>query len=102
MSGLYALFLLVSIAGLGVLDWRYKLALFYKTKQSLAILGITQLVFILWDIAGVLLGIFRIGENDLLLGIRIGEFPVEELLFLVLLNYTSLVAYRGLLKAGER
>lgn len=93
MPGLYALFLLFSITGLATLDYRYKLAVFYKAKQALGILAVAVGVFIIWDIAGIMSGIFRIGENDLLIGLRIGEFPVEELLFLVLLNYTSLVVY---------
>lgn len=93
MPGLYALFLLLSIAGLGVLDYRFKLAVFYKPKQALGILGVAVSVFIVWDIAGIVSGIFRIGQNNLLLGLRIGEFPVEELLFLMLLNYTSLIVY---------
>lgn len=93
MPGLYALFLLCSIAGLGILDYRFKLAVFYKPKQALSILAVAIGVFIIWDIAGIMTNIFRIGENNLLIGLHIGEFPVEELLFLVLLNYTSLVVY---------
>ena len=93
MPGLYALFLLFSIAGLGILDYRFKLAVFYKPVQALSVLATAVGVFILWDIAGIFLNIFRIGDNNLLLGLHIGEFPVEELLFLVLLNYTSLVVY---------
>lgn len=93
MPGLYAAFLLVSIAGLSVIDYRYRLAFFYRTKQSLVVLAIALATFILWDIAGILSAIFRIGENDLLIGLRVGEFPLEEILFLILLNYTSLITY---------
>lgn len=93
MPGLYLLFLIISICGLGVIDYRFKLAVFYRPKQALLLLAGTVGVFILWDIAGILQHIFRIGENNLLIGLRIGEFPVEELFFLLLLNYTSLVVY---------
>lgn len=93
MTGLYAFFLLCSIAGLGILDYRFKLAVFNKPKQAFGILVFAIGIFILWDAAGILMNIFRIGDNSLLIGLRIGEFPAEEVVFLALLNYTSLVAY---------
>lgn len=96
MPGLYALFLLISIGGLGILDYRYKLAMSIKPRQALTILAISITIFIFWDIAGIAADIFRIGDNNLLIGLRVGDFPVEELLFLVLLNYNSLVVYTAL------
>lgn len=96
MPGAYAVFLLLSIGGLATLDYRYTLALWYNARQTLIVLGNALAFFIVWDIAGILAGIFRIGQNTLLIGLHIGEFPIEELLFLVLLNYTSLIVYCGL------
>lgn len=93
MSGLYALLLLISIGGMTMLDRRYKFALFNRLDITLKILAVCILIFILWDVAGILTGIFFIGETDFLLGLKIGEFPIEELLFLFLLNYCSLLTY---------
>lgn len=93
MPGLYLLFLLLSIGGLAVLDYRFKLAIFYKPKQALYLLVAAVGIFIIWDSAGIAQHIFRIGQNDLLIGLRIGEFPLEELFFLILLNYSSLIVY---------
>lgn len=93
MSGSYALALIISLAGLGFIDYRFKLAFFYNRARTIKIIAICLFVFIVWDIAGILANIFFIGQNNLLLGIRIGQFPVEEIFFLVLLNYCSLVCY---------
>lgn len=93
MRGLYLLSLVVSLAGMAVIDYRYKLALFKYKNRTIKILAIAVSIFIVWDIAGILSGIFFIGSNDLLVGIRVGEFPIEELFFLVLLNYVSLLLY---------
>jgi lycopene cyclase domain-containing protein len=50
-------------------------------------------VFVIWDIAGIALGIFFRGNNTLLTGIQVfPEFPIEEILFLALLCYSTLIA----------
>lgn len=95
MTGAYAVALLFSIAGLAVIDWRYKLVFFNNSKRAWHVLSLAIVFFVVWDIAGIALDIFFIGSTDHLLGFRIGEFPVEELGFLFLLNYNSLLLYRG-------
>jgi lycopene cyclase domain-containing protein len=93
MKGLYLLVLIISLSGLTFIDYRRKLAFFFKPKQTLRILLLPMALFILWDIAGIAGHIFFIGQNKYLLGLRIGQFPMEELFFLALLNYTSLLIY---------
>ena len=93
MSGLYLLSIVVSLLGMAIIDYRYKLALFKHNSRAIKILAIATSIFIVWDIAGILSGIFFIGSGDLLVGIRVGEFPIEELFFLALLNYFSLLLY---------
>jgi len=93
MRGEYLLFLLAAITCIGAMDYRWKLAYFNKPAQTWKILIISLVVFIIWDIAGILDKIFFIGHNHLLIGVRIGQFPVEEIFFLVLLNYSSLIIY---------
>lgn len=95
MSWLYLLVLLVSIAGLALADYRWKLAFFHDKKRAAITLVIGVAFFLVWDIAGVALGIFFVGENPYLSGIRVlPEVPVEELFFLVLLCYVTLLAWR--------
>lgn len=53
-------------------------------------------MFIIWDILGIALGIFFHGDSPYSLPFRIApEFPIEELFFLYLLTYTTLVVYNG-------
>ncbi len=92
----YLIALLVSIAGIAALDWRYKLAFWRDRRRTVATLGICVGIFILWDLLGIGLGIFLHGNSELTLPIRLlPEFPIEELFFLVLLCYCTLAIYQG-------
>jgi lycopene cyclase domain-containing protein len=94
MSSLYLLGLLVALAGLGTLDWRYRVALFDQPRRALATLGIGVAFFLVWDLIGVGLGIFFIGDAPYLTGLHVApEVPVEELLFLTLLCYQTLLLW---------
>jgi lycopene cyclase domain-containing protein len=96
MQWLYLLSLLVGIAGMAVIDCQYKLAYWYDRRRTLITLGIAIAVFCVWDIAGIALGIFFHGGSRFALPLRLlPEFPVEELFFLLLLCYCTLVIYRG-------
>jgi len=92
----YLVALVISIAGLGFIDWRYKLAFWYNWRRSILTIGIAMAVFIVWDITGIVTGIFFHGGSEYTLPFRIlPEFPIEELFFLFLLCYVTLVLYRG-------
>lgn len=93
MTGLYLFALLVSISGLLFIDYRLRLAFFLHFKRTLKIMLIAEILFIVWDISGIVGRIFFIGQTKFLLGLRIGQFPLEELFFLILLNYSSLLIY---------
>lgn len=102
MIPFYLIGLLFSITGLGLLDWRHKLAFFYDAKRTTITLGIAIALFVIWDVTAISLGIFFHGGSDLTLPIRIiPEFPIEELFFLFLLTYVVLIAYRFFTK-GDR
>lgn len=98
MKGAYLLLLLVSLGGLVAIDHHFHLAYFKDSKRTLTILAFGAAFFIAWDIAGILLKIFFIGSTQYLIGLRIGEFPVEEIFFLILLNYNTLIVYTYLKK----
>lgn len=96
MEWLYLISLIVSIGCLGLLDWRYKLALWYDRRRTLITLSIGVLVFIVWDLLGIQLGVFFHGNSQYSLPLRLlPEFPVEEIFFLILLCYCTLLIYRG-------
>ena len=95
MIPFYLIGLVVSIFCLGLIDWRYKLAFFNDRRRTILTLLIVIGLFIIWDIMGIQLGIFFHGGSNLTLPIRIiPEFPIEELFFLLLLTYVTLIVYR--------
>lgn len=87
--------LLFSIAGLGLLDWRYKLAFWDQPKRTALVVGLGIVIFALWDFFGISLGIFFKGDSPYMLPfVLFPEFPLEELFFLFLLCYVALLLYR--------
>ena len=96
MPFLYLTGLLVSIAGMALLDRRFKLAFWYDRKRTLFTVALAVGLFIVWDVLGISLGIFLHGTSPYSLPFTLfKEFPVEELFFLTLLCYSALVIYRG-------
>jgi lycopene cyclase domain-containing protein len=95
MSFAYLALLFVSLCGLFLTDYRYKLAFFYDKRRTAYTLLFGVVFFFIWDIAGVAMDIFFIGDNQLLTGITIlPDVPIEELFFLILLCYSSLLVWR--------
>lgn len=92
----YALCLLLSIGGLLAIDWREQFA-FWREPRHTALTLLSALgVFVIWDIFGIHLHIFLNGDSPYTLGLELfPEFPVEELLFLFLICYTTLILYQG-------
>ena len=92
MSFVYLATLLISLAGLATLDFRFKLAFAKNAKAATVAIAIPYLMFVFWDAAGIALGIFFKGQSKLLTGIMLAkDFPLEELFFLALLCYTTLI-----------
>lgn len=92
----YLSLLIISIAGLGALDYRHKLALFVSTRATLLSVVVAVAVFLAWDVAGISLGIFFRGDAPHLSGWLLApELPVEELFFLILLSYNTLLVFLG-------
>jgi lycopene cyclase domain-containing protein len=94
VTGLYLGGLVVSIAGLVVLDLRVKLFLAAAPRRAVAVLATGVVGFLLWDAAGVGLGIFFEGPTSLLVGIDLApRIPLEELFFLLLLSLSAMEAF---------
>lgn len=100
---LYLISLLIGIVGMTIIDRRFKLAYWYDHRRTIITLGLCIAMFIAWDVLGIVLGIFFHGGSKFTLPMRIfPEFPIEELFFLYLLCYTTLVIYRGALSLWPR
>ncbi len=96
MMFLYLIGLLIGITGLALLDRRYKLAFWHNRQVTLKTIGSVMALFIIWDLVGIFLGIFLHGRSPYSLPFTIvPEFPIEELFFLFLLSYSTLIIYRG-------
>jgi lycopene cyclase domain-containing protein len=94
VTGLYLVALLVSIAGLVTLDLRLKLFLGAAPVRAAVVLAVGVVGFLVWDAAGVGLGIFFEGRSGLLTGIDLApQIPLEELFFLLLLCLSAMEAF---------
>ena len=103
LPGLYFTAILFSLGGLVTLDLRFSLALRQQTRRTLLTLGVGVLVFLAWDLLGIGAGVFFEGDSGLLLGINLlPNLPLEEIFFLLLMNYTILLGYLGLERWQER
>lgn len=88
--------LLISLAGLALLDRRFKLAFWFAPKRAALTILAGVIIFLLWDIAGIALGIFLHGDSPYSLPFTLApELPIEEVFFLTLLCYSALIIYRG-------
>lgn len=95
MQWTYLAVLLVSMSGMAVLDWRYKLAWWNNPRATAITLAASVGVFSVWDVLGIVFGVFFSGQSPYMSGVYLApEFPLEELVFLTFLCYFTLVLYR--------
>ncbi|MFD5226789.1 lycopene cyclase domain-containing protein [Microbacterium sp. NPDC058342] len=103
MSLLYPAFLLVSLAGVTALDLRHRLFLGRSPLRALVVLGVGLVFFLLWDIAGIGLGIFFRADGPFATGILLApDLPLEEPLFLLFLCELTMVLSCGAQRMLER
>jgi len=96
MQWFYLIGLIIAICGILAIDWRHKIAFFLDARRSALAIGIGMALFIVWDLLGIHLGIFFSGSSPFALPFMIvPDFPIEELFFLFLLCYVTLVIYLG-------
>ena len=104
MTGLvYLGALLVALGGLATLDWRHRLVFWADPRRAAVCVGVGVVFFLLWDLAGLALGIFARGESPHMTGVLLApELPIEEVVFLTLLSYNALLAWRGFDRVARR
>jgi len=96
MQWFYLIGLLVGISGLLLIDRRWKLAFWRDAKRTALTTIVAVLVFVLWDFFGIYVGVFFHGGSQYSLPFRLApEFPIEEIVFLFLLTYSTLIVYHG-------
>ena len=94
MSFVYLGALLVALAGMVVLDLRFRLFFAVAPVRAAIVLVLGIAFFVAWDVAGIGAGIFFRGNPGLLTGVLLGpELPLEEVFFLALLCYLTMDLY---------
>jgi len=102
VSFLYLSGLLVGLAGMVILDVRYRLFFRQAPLRAAVVLALGVAFFLVWDAAGVGLHVFFRGNLALLTGAQLApEIPLEELFFLLLLCYLTMNAYGFLLRRSS-
>ena len=93
MSFLYLGGILLSAIGVGLIDARWRLALFARPRRALVAVFGTALMLLLIDLVGIATGNFLLGASSWMTGVEVlPHLPIEELAFVVFLSYVSLVA----------
>ncbi len=91
MGILYLFALVIALTGMIVLDRRFRLFFWRSARRATVVLIVGVLFFLVWDLAGIGLGIFFRGETAFMTGIVVApELPVEEIFFLALLCYLAM------------
>jgi lycopene cyclase domain-containing protein len=96
VPGLYLVAILVSAAGIALLDRRWQLAAWRTPGRTVTAVLVSTAFFLLWDAAGIAAGVFVKGDSPLLVGIDLApHLPLEEPFFLAFLSYLALVVWAG-------
>jgi len=90
----YLAALLIALTGMVLLDRRFTLFFWRDARRAGIVLAAGVVFFLLWDLAGVGLGVFFRGQTVFMTGLQVApEVPVEEVLFLTLLCYLTMNLY---------
>lgn len=90
----YLIALLVPLGCMGLLDRRFRLVLWRAPRRAALVLSAGIGLFLLWDLAAIAAGHYRMGASPWLTGILLGpELPLEELVFITFLSYHTLVLW---------
>lgn len=100
MRLVYLAALLVSFAGVVLIDLRWRVALGRAPRRTAWTVLLALVGFLVWDAVGIAGGLFVRGDGRWSTGVELApHFPLEELVFLTFLCYQALVAYLGARRA---
>lgn len=86
--------ILVAFAGMGIIDWRWKVALFRDPGHTVFVVTATFLVLLVFDISGLLLGVFSAGPRVMGIFLFSRDMPLEEIFLLTFFGYFTLIMLR--------
>ncbi|MFJ6652065.1 lycopene cyclase domain-containing protein [Microbacterium sp. NPDC091313] len=103
MPGLYLAALLLSFAGVLVIDLRFGIVARRAPWATAGAVAIGTAFFLVWDGVGIATGVFVKGSSPLLVGIDLApHLPVEEPVFLAFLSYLGVVSWAATLRVRAR
>ena len=103
MSLVYLAALLVSFAGVAVIDLRHRLFFAQGARRALVTVAVGFVVLLVVDIVAILCGLFLIGSSPYMTGITIApHMPIEEPLFLLFLSYLTMVLHALVARVQDR
>ena len=95
----YIAALITSIGCFALIDYRYKLAFWHNKKHAAKTILIAYGIFLVWDLLGIAFDIFMHGGSRFAMPyLLLPELPIEELFFIAMLCYSTLIIYTGLKK----
>lgn len=101
-SLLYLGALLLTTTCLALLDHRFRLVVWRDPRRAAVVLAVGVVFFVLWDLAAIASGHYRMGASDGMTGVVLApELPLEEIVFVTFLAYVTLVT-RGLVAHAGR
>ena len=102
ISVLYLAALLVATGCMMLLDQRFRLVLWRAPRRAVFTVAAGIVFFLLWDLAAIAAGHYVAGNSSAMTGIMLApELPIEEIVFITFLCYTTLVLW-GLLDTARR
>lgn len=103
MGFVYLGLLLATLGCMLLIDRRFRL-FFWRDAVTATVVTLVGLAFFLvWDIAGIMGGIFFRGEAAVATGIVLApELPIEEPVFLLFLVVCTMVVYTGAVRLLSR
>jgi hypothetical protein len=91
---LYITGIFVAFLGMGIIDWRWKVALFREPGHTIVVVAVTLLVLLLFDICGLMLGVFSAGSRVMGVFLFSRDMPLEEIFLLTFFGYFTLIMLR--------
>nr|WP_255727334.1 lycopene cyclase domain-containing protein [Nesterenkonia sp. DZ6] len=93
---MYLAGLLLATFSMLLIDRRFRLFFFADPRVAAVVTLLGVVFFLLWDFAGIGLGIFLMGQSRYLTGVVLGpEMPLEEPVFLMFLSLCTMIIYTG-------
>ncbi|MFJ4254982.1 lycopene cyclase domain-containing protein [Microbacterium sp. NPDC090003] len=96
MGFVYLAALLISTGCMLLLDRRFRLFFWRDAIAATVVTTAGLAFFLIWDVFGIVTGIFYRGEGAIATGIVLApEMPLEEPVFLTFLVICTMIAYTG-------